>query len=72
MLTTGLSIELPKRDTHPQPRIDEWLERLDGARFFSKIDLKSGCHQVRIQKSDVEKTAFNTRNGSFEISGPTL
>jgi hypothetical protein len=55
------------RDTYPLPRIGEYLERLGGARFFSKIDLKSGYHQVRIRPEDVPKTAFNTRYGSFEF-----
>jgi hypothetical protein len=55
-----------KRNTCPLPRIDECLERLGGARFFSSIDLRSGYHQVRIREEDIPKTAFNTRYGSFE------
>lgn len=56
-----------KRNSHPLPRIDECLEQLGGARYFSSIDLKSGYHQVRIRPEDVPKTAFNTRYGSFEF-----
>lgn len=51
----------------PLPRIDECLDRLGGAKFFSSIDLKSGYHQVRIKEEDIPKTAFNTRYGSFEF-----
>ena len=50
----------------PLPRIDECLERLHGMKYFSKLDLKSGYHQLRIQEDDIEKTSFNTRYGSFE------
>lgn len=56
-----------RRNTHPLPCIDECLERLGGAKYFSSIDLKSGYHQVRIRAEDVPKTAFNTRYGSFEF-----
>ncbi|KAJ8663631.1 hypothetical protein O0I10_000879 [Lichtheimia ornata] len=55
-----------RRNAHPLPRIDECLERLGGARFFSSIDLKSGYHQVRIRPEDVPKTAFNTRYGAWQ------
>jgi hypothetical protein len=53
------------RDSTSLPRIDECLEKLGGARFFSKLDLKSGYFQIRIQESDIPKTAFNTRYGQF-------
>ena len=58
--------QVTKRHSHPLPRIDECLERLSQAKYFSSIDLKSGYHQLRIRPEDVPKTAMNTRYGSFE------
>lgn len=55
-----------KRLNTPLPRIDECLERLSGAKYFSQLDLTSGYHQIRIREEDVPKTAFVTRYGSFE------
>ncbi|KAG2216805.1 hypothetical protein INT45_013817 [Circinella minor] len=52
--------------SHPLPRIDECLEQLHGAKYYSSIDLKSGYHQIRIRKEDIPKSLFNTRYGSFE------
>ncbi|GBG68519.1 hypothetical protein CBR_g3063 [Chara braunii] len=49
------------RNAGPLPRIDDLLERLGGAQFFSKLDLKSGYHQLEIRKEDRYKTAFKTR-----------
>ncbi|GBG63671.1 hypothetical protein CBR_g38983 [Chara braunii] len=54
------------RNADPLPRIDDLLERLGGAQFFSKLDLKSGYHQLEIRKEDRYKTAFKTRYGHFE------
>ena len=55
------------RNQYPLPRIDELFDQLQGSRVYSKIDLNSGYHQLRVQKSDVPKTAFRTRYGHYEF-----
>lgn len=57
---------ITEHNNAPIPRTDEMFDRLGRARFFSKLDLKTGFHQIRIAPEDVEKTAFKTKYGHFE------
>ena len=57
---------ITKKNSTPLPRSDEMFDRLGEATVFSKMDLKTGFHQIRVKPEDIEKTAFNTKYGQFE------
>ncbi|GJV75707.1 putative reverse transcriptase domain-containing protein [Tanacetum coccineum] len=60
--------KLTVKNRYPLPRIDDLFDQLQGSRFFSKIDLRSGYHQLRVHEDDIPKTAFRTRYGHFEFT----
>nr|GEX32679.1 retrotransposon protein, putative, Ty3-gypsy subclass [Tanacetum cinerariifolium] len=55
------------RNHYPLPRIDDLFDQLQCAKFFSKIDLKSGYHQLRVKEQDIPKTTFCNRYGHYEF-----
>ena len=56
------------KNRYPLPRIDDLFDQLRGARVYSKIDLRTGYHQLRVRDTDIPKTAFRTRYGHYEFT----
>ncbi|GJV57225.1 retrotransposon protein, putative, ty3-gypsy subclass [Tanacetum coccineum] len=59
--------KLTAKNRYPLPRIDDLFDQLQGSSVYSKIDLRSGYHQLRIKEEDISITAFRTRYGHFEF-----
>ncbi|GJU01918.1 putative reverse transcriptase domain-containing protein [Tanacetum coccineum] len=60
--------KLTIKNRYPLPRIDDLFDQLQGSRYFSKIDLRSGYHQLRVHEDDIPKNAFRTRYRHFEFT----
>ena len=56
------------KNRYPLPRIDDLFDQLRGAQVYSKIDLRTGYHQLRVREADILKTTFRTRYGHFEFT----
>ena len=54
------------KNRYPLPRIEDLIDQLQPAKFFSKLDLMSGYHQVRVTEEDTWNTAFKTKQGLYE------
>ncbi|GJU53740.1 putative reverse transcriptase domain-containing protein [Tanacetum coccineum] len=59
--------KLTVKNRYPLPRIDDLFDQLQGSRVYSKIDLRSGYHQLGVREEDIPKTAFRTRYGHCEF-----
>ncbi|GJQ98153.1 putative reverse transcriptase domain-containing protein [Tanacetum coccineum] len=59
--------KLTVKNRYPLPRIDDLFDQLQGSSIYSKIDLRSGYHQLRVRDQDIPKTAFRTRYGHYEF-----
>ncbi|GJV58993.1 putative reverse transcriptase domain-containing protein, partial [Tanacetum coccineum] len=59
--------KLTVKNRYPLPRIDDLFDQLQGSSVYSKIDLRSGYHQLRVHDKDIPKTAFRTRYGHYEF-----
>ncbi|GKD94316.1 putative reverse transcriptase domain-containing protein, partial [Tanacetum coccineum] len=62
--------KLTMKNRYPLPRIDDLFDQLQGSSVYSKIDLRSGYHQLRVREEDIPKTAFMTQYGHYEFQVP--
>jgi hypothetical protein len=60
--------EVTIKNKYPLPKIEDLFDQLNGAKAFSKIDLRTGYHQLKVRESDIPKTAFTTRYGLFQYT----
>ena len=60
--------DVTMKNKYPLPRIEDLFDRMRDARIFSKIELRSGYHQVKIRPSDIPKMTFSTRYGLYEFT----
>ena len=60
--------EVTIKNKYPLPMINDLFDQLQGAKVFSKIDLRSGYHQLKIREQDIAKTTFTTRYGLYEYT----
>ena len=60
--------EVTIKNKYPLPMINDLFDQLQGAKVFSKIDLRSGYHQLKIREKDIPKIAFTTRYGLYEYT----
>nr|GFC55077.1 putative reverse transcriptase domain-containing protein [Tanacetum cinerariifolium] len=59
--------KLTVKNRYSRPRIDDLFDQLQGSSVYSKIDLRSGYHQLRVREEDIRKTTFRTRYGHYEF-----
>ncbi|XP_071678362.1 uncharacterized protein [Lolium perenne] len=60
--------EVTMKNKYPLPKIDDLFDQMNGAKVFSKIDLRTGYQQLKVRESDIPKTAFTTRYGLYEYT----